>query len=60
MHTCTYVDAYSRTCTRTIREQIPEIEDTWMKLELSTLKLETAMPAVATFLLVALFDCRSL
>ena len=31
-----------------------------MKLELSTLKLETAMPAVATFLLVALFDCRSL
>ena len=31
-----------------------------MKLELSSLKFETAMPAVATFLLVALFDCRSL
>jgi AGZA family xanthine/uracil permease-like MFS transporter len=37
--------------------EFPEIEDTWMKLSLKSLKPETAIPAVATFLLVALFDC---
>jgi len=37
--------------------EFPMIDDTWMKFSVSTLQPATAVPAVMTFLLVALFDC---
>lgn len=37
--------------------EVPAIDDTWMKFSITSLKPETAIPAVVTFLLVSLFDC---
>jgi AGZA family xanthine/uracil permease-like MFS transporter len=37
--------------------QIPAIKDTWMKYDFSGFQPSVGVPAVLTFLLVALFDC---